>query len=177
MATYFFDSSALVKYYVIEPGSTWVRELIIERDLDTGKARHVILVAEITRVEVAAGLAVIERVGRIRKSQQRREYDRFIDQLAQRYAIIPISTVAIEEAADLTQHHPLKAYDAVQLAVALRQDRALAAVKRSLVFVSGDKTLSAAAQAEGLVTDNPFDHVSPEDVPRPASPAPPAATL
>ena len=69
------------------------------------------------------------------------------------------------EAALLTQRHPLKAYDAVQLAVALRQNRALATVKQSLIFVSGDKTLLAAAKAEGLDIDNPFDHVSPQDTP------------
>ena len=69
-------------------------------------------------------------------------------------------------AAQLTQRHPLKAYDAVQLAVALRQNRALALVERSLIFVSGDKTLLSAAQAEGLATDNPFDHVSPLDTPQ-----------
>ena len=65
MALYYCDTSALVKYYVTEPGSTWVRQLIEERDADISHFRHVILVTEITRVEVAAGLAVIERVGRI----------------------------------------------------------------------------------------------------------------
>lgn len=49
--------------------------------------------------------------------------------------------------------------------MALRQNRALALVERSLIFVSGDKTLLSAAQAEGLLTDNPFDHVSPLDSP------------
>lgn len=78
------------------------------------------LVAEITRVEVAAGLAVIERVGRIKRSERDREYRRFTSQLTHRYAIIPLITSDLATAADLTQHHPLKAYDAVQLAVALR---------------------------------------------------------
>jgi predicted nucleic acid-binding protein len=63
MAFYNFDASALVKYYVTEPGSTWVRQVIDAQDPVSGQAHHIILVAEITRVEVAAGLAVIERVG------------------------------------------------------------------------------------------------------------------
>jgi predicted nucleic acid-binding protein len=125
MAFYYFDASALVKYYVTEPGSTWVRQLIEERDPETGQTRHVILVAEITRVEVAAGLAVIERVGRIRRSERDREYRRFTSQLAHRYAIIPLTTGDLETAAELTQHHPLKAYDAIQLAVALRSRQVL----------------------------------------------------
>jgi predicted nucleic acid-binding protein len=59
MAFYYFDASALVKYYVTEPGSTWVRQLLNARAAVSALALHVILVAEITRVEVAAGLAVI----------------------------------------------------------------------------------------------------------------------
>ena len=80
MANYFLDSSALVKYYVTEPGSTWVRSLIDGEDPVTGRPLHFMLVAEITRVEVAAGIAVIERIGRIRKRERQREYDRFISQ-------------------------------------------------------------------------------------------------
>jgi len=63
MANYFLDASALVKYYVTEPGSTWVRRLIDGEDPVTGRPLHFMLVAEITRVEVAAGIAVIERIG------------------------------------------------------------------------------------------------------------------
>ena len=32
MTLYYFDASAVVKYYVTEPGSTWVRQLVEERD-------------------------------------------------------------------------------------------------------------------------------------------------
>lgn len=163
MAFYYLDASAVVKYYVTEPGSSWVRQLVEERDPKTHQISHVILVVEITRVEVAAGLAVIERVGRIRRLERDREYRRFTSQLTHRYAIIPLTTIDLEKAADLTQHHPLKAYDAVQLAVALRYHRVLAA--HQLTFVSSDNTLVTAAQAEGLSADNPFTHIAPEDPP------------
>jgi hypothetical protein len=53
MAFYYFDASALVKYYVTEPGSTWVRRLIEERETTTGQPLHLIFVAEITRVEMS----------------------------------------------------------------------------------------------------------------------------
>jgi len=165
MALYYFDASALVKYYVTEPGSSWVCQLIEDRDPETRWWRHVIFLAEITRVEVAAGLAVVERVGRIRKSQRDREYRRFISQFAHRYVVIPLTPDDLAQAADLTQQHPLKAYDAIQLAVALKHSRALAAHRLTLTFVSGDDTLLAAAHAESLLTDNPFDHVSPRDTP------------
>jgi len=64
MAMYYFDASALVKYYVPEPGSAWVRQLLDTREPTRAQALHLIIVAEITRVEVAAGLAVVERIGR-----------------------------------------------------------------------------------------------------------------
>jgi predicted nucleic acid-binding protein len=86
MAFYYFDASALVKYYVTEPGSTWVRHLVEDRDSETEWV-HTIFVAEITRVEVAAGLAVIERIGRIRRAQRDREYRRFVSQFVSRYAV------------------------------------------------------------------------------------------
>lgn len=50
MALYYFDASALVKYYVTEPGSTWIRQLIDAQDSATGQPHHLILIAEITRV-------------------------------------------------------------------------------------------------------------------------------
>jgi len=165
MPSYYFDASALVKYYVTEPGSDWVRRLIGARNPETGRMQNLIFVAEITRVEVAAGLSAIERVGRITRSKRDREYRRFIGQFTHRYGVIALATDDFETAAALTQHHPLKAYDAVQLAVALRCNRILAAREFPLTFVSGDKSLVAAAQAQGLLTDNPFEHVSPQDTP------------
>jgi cation transport ATPase len=64
----------------------------------------------------------------------------------------------------LTQQHPLKAYDAVQLAVALHQNRFLLTVHHTLTFISGDRKLLAAAVAEELAIDNPFEHISPQDL-------------
>jgi uncharacterized protein len=161
MAFYYFDTSALVKYYVTEPGSTWVRQLIDEMGAETDQSSHTIFVAEITRVEVASGLAIIERVGRVRKAVRAREFARFTAQLVHRYAVVPFSTTDFALAAELTQRHPLKAYDAVQLAVALRVHQGVGT--HPLVFVCGDTNLVTAAQAEGLSTDNPFDHVAVEE--------------
>src|SRR5437764_2384367 len=126
MAVYYFDAIAVVKYYVTEPGSSWVRRLIDQQDATTGQPDHSILMAEITHVEVAAGLSVIERVGRIRRGARDHEYHRFISQFTHRYAVIPLLTGDMAMAARLAQRYPLKAYDAVQLAVALRSHQLLA---------------------------------------------------
>lgn len=57
MAIYYLDASAVVKYYVPEPGSFWIRQLLDAPDSVSTRALRVILVAEVTRVEVAAGQA------------------------------------------------------------------------------------------------------------------------
>ncbi|NWG21656.1 MAG: type II toxin-antitoxin system VapC family toxin [Chloroflexi bacterium] len=59
MSIFFLDSSALTKRYLQEPGSDWVAALT---DPATG---NIIVVAEITRVEVAAALAARHRAGAI----------------------------------------------------------------------------------------------------------------
>ena len=53
MAVYFLDSSAVVKYYVTEPGSTWTWQLVDSDEL--------LFLAQITIPEVAAALGILER--------------------------------------------------------------------------------------------------------------------
>ena len=48
MSLYYFDASALVKRYVLEPGSTWVRALIDRLDPDTGERINTVLIAEVS---------------------------------------------------------------------------------------------------------------------------------
>lgn len=134
-------------------------------DAETNEPSHAVLIADVGVAEAAAAFAVLQRVGRIRRSVRDGAYDRLMTDVGLRYQLVHAGTDDFFAAAALTQHHPLKAYDAVQLAVALRSQQALAAGGLSLVFVSGDRTLLTAAQAEGLTTDNPFDHVDPQDAP------------
>src|SRR5438552_12395457 len=114
MSTLFFDSSALVKRYLTEMGSAWVAA-----QTNPG-SNNVIVVAEITRVEVAAALAARHRAA---GSITRDERDRLFRLLAQHhtseYRAIPISVAVADQAMNLTQAHRLRGYDAVQLATAL----------------------------------------------------------
>jgi hypothetical protein len=93
-------------------------------------------------------------------------YDRFMDDVMQRFRLVHAGVDDFFAAAQLTQPHPLKAYDAVQLSIALRYQQHLSTGGFSLTFVSGDGTLLTAAQAEGLTIDNPFAHIVPEDQPQ-----------
>ena len=170
MALYYFDTSALVKYYILESGSTWVRELINATDAQRQRPAYAIFMADLSAAEVAAAFAILYRTGRIRRPVWDGAFDQFMDDVNWRYQLVRVGRDDFFDAAILTRRHPLKAYDAVQLAVALRHSRALAAHDLTLTFVSGDNTLLSAAQAERLPTDNPFDHISPHDTPQQGPP-------
>jgi uncharacterized protein len=150
---YFLDSSALVKRYVQEDGTAWVRRLTRR----TGHNR--IYLARITPVEVTAAVAR-RRKGRMLTSKKASSIlYRFRRHLAGRYTLIDLTPVLFDEAMRLANTHALRAYDSVQLAAALkirqeRQDAGLAPV----TLISADQALNAAAVAEGLTVDDPCSH-------------------
>jgi hypothetical protein len=72
------------------------------------------------------------------------------------YTVVVINRTLLTRAAALCRIHPLRAYDAVQLACALTQrDNDLSASRLAPIFVSADAILLSAAQAEGFVIENP----------------------
>ncbi len=73
------------------------------------------------------------------------------------YQVVATSRLTVERAIALIDHHPLRAYDALQLATALQLADALHAEGLSLTFVSADERLCTVAEQEGLVTINPND--------------------
>jgi predicted nucleic acid-binding protein len=152
MIHFYLDTSAVVKGYVLEPGSTWVRSLL------TGRS-NVLLISQLTLVEVSAAIGILVRTGRFSKSRGRKAYNEFrADVTDHVYRIVQAYEPIIEEAAKLAQIHPLKAYDAVQLATALYLELLLPSDDK-LSFVSGDGAALKTAAAEGLATENPFDYV------------------
>jgi len=152
MGSFYLDSSAIVKYYVPEKGSAWMRELIDAEE-------HESAISQLTLVEVAAA---VEKRWRMKEISQRHRV-RTLAQLGidyrQRYTIVRISDSVIELAVDLTGRHPLRAYDAVQLATALRLNQLMLDNRLApLIFVSADDLLCEAAKAEGVNAENPNDY-------------------
>ncbi len=157
MSIYFFDASAIVKRYVREPGSAWVRDLCNAPD-ENQNTLHIVGIAEISRVEVAAAFEILVRRNEISKTLGNHVYDQFTDEFVHEYESVRLTSEIVRDAAELTQRHPLKAYDAVQLATALDFRASLRANQKDLIFVCGDTNLLQAARAEGLAVENPFDH-------------------
>lgn len=158
MAVFFFDTSALVKRYVDEPGSTWVRRICGARDADTNTPMNLGMVGSIAIVEIAAAISILERRDIIPKRVAERAYKRFIEDFENEYQITNVTLGLLSTAANLARLYPLKAYDAVQLELALAAKETLAQDGIELTFVSGDRQLLQAAQTEGPTIENPFTY-------------------
>ncbi|HUY79401.1 MAG TPA: type II toxin-antitoxin system VapC family toxin [Ktedonobacterales bacterium] len=155
MATYFFDTSALVKRHIAEPGHAWVASVCEPANGNT------IVIAEVALVEVVASLSrmVRERPQRL-DALSRDQLITYFEALAQsEYTITQVNRAVLARAAGLCPKHPLRAYDAIQLACALtRRDDDVAASQPAPIFVCADAMLLKVASAEGLATENPNDH-------------------
>jgi predicted nucleic acid-binding protein len=112
MAGYFVDSSALVKRYVQEPGTDWVRRL-------TRRNAHVpIYLARITTVEITAAVARRRKSKTLTSAKASSILHRFRKHLAGRYTVVEITPVRFDEAMRMADAHALRAYNAVQLVAA-----------------------------------------------------------
>ncbi len=153
MTVYFFDSSALVKRYIPESGSAWVRALT-----DT-RFGHNILIAHLSQVEIISAAMRRAREGSI-STRTARGVRLLVDRHASRqYYVIGLTGVIASLAADLLETHPLRAFDSIQLASALESNRRMVnAVLAPLTFVASDNRLLSAASAEGLNVENPDNH-------------------
>lgn len=135
----YLDASALVKRYVVEPGSTEVNEIVVAAD-STGTGI-------ISRAEVAAALAKAARMGALTKDEAEASLILFRSQWADLVRIR--ATEALVSRADtLAWEFNLRGYDAVHLAAAvLWQD----SMGRAVTFATFDKLLWLAAQQLGLL--------------------------
>ena len=153
MADYFLDTSALVKRHVTEAGSGWIRSLV------HAKAVHTLYIARITAVEVYAAITRRQYVGDLSAAQAGAILGHFRRHLAQRYRVVELTTVLFTEAMLVARKHRLRAYDAVQLTVALEVNRIHQQTGAGPVtVVSSDRDLNSAAVAEGLAVDDPSTH-------------------
>jgi uncharacterized protein len=152
MAHYYLDTNVIVKRYVLEGGSTWVRLLIEDPN-------HILLISELVIAETSAAISILRRVGRLSKRHSRDAYTEFRADLNRGlYQTVQPSLPIIESAADLAQIYSLKAYDAIHLATAIHLQRELAHGGFTMTFVCADSQILKAAAAEGLATENPFDY-------------------
>lgn len=149
MPAYFFDASALVKRYLREAGSEWLRHLI-------GREQPRIFISSLSGPEVLAAIMRKGRAREIRPAERDKALAAFRREFTMSYALIAPESTVIHKAMDLLMTYPLRAYDAVQLASALSlpplPDRA------KLTFVSADERLVTVTKQLGFSTENPNLH-------------------
>ena len=150
MALYFFDSSALVKRYVHEPGSVWVRETT------ASASGHLIHLSLLTTVEIASAFARRQREGHLSAPERDRLFGTFLVDCARSYLLLRIEEDIIQRAVSLVRHYPLRAADAIQLATAIQLSQALQEAQLGpAIVVSADDRILEAAPHEGLPIENP----------------------
>jgi len=152
MTLYYFDTSALVKLYIEEAGSRWVKEIF-------NSPEKIITFTNIGLVEAASALARRQRMGDISNYQQQVFYTKLLLDTKRQFQLHSITDLILYSAASLSQRHPLRGYDAVHLSTALELNRLLMNKQiPALKFISADDNLCQVAQTEGLITENPNDH-------------------
>jgi uncharacterized protein len=135
---HYLDTSALVKRYVTEPGSTSVRALFRGKDVATSRVAY---------AEIAATTARLARENALTDTAR----DAILNRLDSDFAaitIVEVRAALVRRVSSLVIRRPLRGYDAVHLASALAlRDRGVAAT-----FWAADAVLVEAARAEGLKT-------------------------
>lgn len=153
MSVAYLDTSALLKRYVTETGSDWVRAYL------TSTTAPAVFMSYLTVVEATCAFARRLRDGTLLPADHATAVQAFDYDITYRYNLVDITPVTIDAARRLANQHPLRAYDAVQLATAwLSNQELLSAGEQPLTFVCADDRLIAVAQTEGLLTDNPSHH-------------------
>jgi predicted nucleic acid-binding protein len=150
---YFLDSSAVVKRYVTETGTPWIKSIV------NPLSGNYIHVARITGAEVVSALSRRMRGGSITAAAGSAAIGEFRNHFASEYVTVDITPSVIERAIDLAETYALRGYDAVQLAAVLEVNTdSIALGMGSPTLISADGDLNAAATAEGLAIDDPNTH-------------------
>ena len=147
MASVYLDTSALLKLYIAEEGT----DRVIEAAEGTADGRIAILV--LTPLEARSGIRRREREGDISSANADQVLGKIEDDCSTLFLTQPLSSPVMEEAARLIDRHPLRAYDALQLAGCLFVREAM---PEPVTFVCADARLCEAASNEGLTTLNPI---------------------
>jgi uncharacterized protein len=155
VSVFYLDASALVKRYVNEPGSAWLRSLLASPQADL-----LLFTSRMTIVEVISAFARRVREGALAPEEFAAAENALRGDYLRDYQIMPPTIEVVDLACSLLQRHPLRAYDATHLASALSAQKFLATESHpGLIFLSADDRLIGAASVEGLETDNPNKHV------------------
>lgn len=132
------DTSALVKLYVEEEGSSLVRSLVAEA--------QAVAIAAIGYVEAKAAFARAVQGGRVTGRRYREMLEDF-ERDWSRCLAMDMTERVIRQAGRLAEQHRLRAYDAVHLAAVIDIG---SRITEPINFLGFDDELDRAARTEGI---------------------------
>ncbi len=135
---HFLDSSALVKRYIEEDGSSVIALLF--------RGRKILAASRLAEVEVPLALARRARRGDLSEADARTHAEQVLRDLKV-LRVVELRARTFERARELGWAHGLRAYGALQLAAA---SQLKTGTGMSLTFWCADDDLNEAARAEGL---------------------------
>jgi uncharacterized protein len=147
---YFLDTSALAKRYIPEIGTPWINRITAPAE------NNILLLCQLAWVELQSAISRRQRENTLTPEQSQILSTNFQTHWNTDYHIITVDQTLLNLASVLIKKHPLRAYDAVQLASALIIQPSLPnPATNPFTFVSADDRLLTIAQLEGLTTFNP----------------------
>jgi len=142
----YFDSSALVKNYVFEDGSSIVAKLLLENINNA--------TSKLTYAEILSALVRRTRNGDLSLQKMREVINKFEDDW-NRLLVVDLHNDILPAIKRAIEKHQLKASDSIHLASAIWLKTSL---KEDIVFASSDINLLKAARKERLSSINPQEH-------------------
>jgi predicted nucleic acid-binding protein len=138
----FFDTSALIKRYISEPGSPKVDELF--------STAEDIIVSPITKIEVYSTIKRLLTTEVISTEDYEKIKSNFNHDFKQ-FTVLSLTRRIERKAITLIETHQLKTLDSIQLASCLSCKKSLSG------FVVSDTKLKKAAEAEAISVIDPVD--------------------
>jgi predicted nucleic acid-binding protein len=152
MTIAFLDTSAFLKLYLAEKGSTWLKTFVTYKQ---------IVISQLVLIECATTLGRLYRDGVYTKRLASFEYSK-ISRERSKYEIIQLGSdeqvnKVVSMAFNISPTLRIRALDSIHLATAkIALDAANRLVPpEPFVFLSSDVQLLKVAQAQGFVTENP----------------------
>jgi hypothetical protein len=165
MATYYFDTNALIKLYVFDATSYWAIGVEAKR-----KPQNSLIVSEIIRVELPSAMYKLERIDTnvdaavidLGIRRLKRHLSAETGYRRARFLVSILNDTVFNQADELLEKYragqpkALHSLDALHLASAIIARNTLPAQERqSMIFVSADKQLRGCAQNEGFLVVDP----------------------
>lgn len=147
MGLYYLETSALVKLYVLEPGTDRLLELV----RDATKNRFAILA--LSPIEVRSAIRRRERTGDIDPKAANLILDQVRRHVETRFLTQLVTNAVLDGALEIIDRYALRAYDAIQLAGCLALKTTTGVEEPT--FVCADRRLLEAAASELVAVLDP----------------------